>query len=106
MDKDELYYSDLAYAFKKYAGILEDSDLTVEKRLADRCHSVTKCENGVRGEVFSEFQLELFSTIEGVLHLARSERKPFSLPSNYHEIVANTLNEIESKREYVKKKEN
>lgn len=104
LEKDELYYSDLAYVFKKYAGILEDIDPLIEKRIADRCHSTTKVENGVVGEVFSEFQLEVFSTIEGVLALGRDNRRPFSLPANYQEIVNNTLSEIESKREYVKKK--
>lgn len=71
------------------------------KRIADRCHSIIKVENGVVGEVFSEFQLEVFSTVEGVLALTRDNRNPFTLPSNYQEIVVNTLNEIESKREYV-----
>ena len=102
LEKDELYYSDLAYVFKKYAGVLEDRDPVVEKRIADRCHSTIKVENGVVGEVFSEFQLEVFSTVEGVLALTRDNRNPFTLPSNYQEIVVNTLNEIESKREYVK----
>ena len=72
------------------------------KRIADRCHSIIKVENGVVGEVFSEFQLEVFSTVEGVLALTGDNRNPFTLPSNYQEIVVNTLNEIESKREYVK----
>ena len=103
LEKDELYYGDLAYVFKKYAGILEYRDQVVEKRIADRCHSTIKAENGVVGEVFSEFQLEVFSTVEGVLALTRDNRNPFTLPSNYQEIVVNTLNEIESKREYVKK---
>ena len=104
LEKDELYYSDLAYVFKKYAGILEDRDPVVEKRIADRCHSTIKVENGVVGEVFLVFQLEVFSTVEGVLTLTRDNRNPFTLPSNYQEIVVNTLNEIESKREYVKQK--
>lgn len=104
LEKDELYYSDLAYVFKKYAGILEDVDPLIEKRIADRCHSTRRIENGVVGDVFSEFQLEVFSTIEGILALTRDNRKPFSLPANYQEIVNNTLSEIESKREYVKKK--
>ena len=106
LKKDELYYSDLAYVFKKYAGILEKRDSLVEKRIADRCHSTSRIENGVVGEVFSEFQLEVFSTIEGVLALTRGNSKPFALPTNYQEIVNNTLSEIESKREYVKKKNN
>ena len=106
LKKDELYYSDLAYVFKKYAGILEDVDPLIEERIADRCHSTRRIENGVVGDVFSEFQLEVFSTIEGVLALTRDNRKPFSLPANYQEIVNNTLSEIESKREYVKKKSN
>ena len=29
LEKDELYYSDLAYVFKKYAGILEGRDPVV-----------------------------------------------------------------------------
>lgn len=65
LKKDELYYSDLAYVFKKYASILEDVDPLIEKRIADRCHSTSRIENGVVGEVFSEFQLEVFSTIGG-----------------------------------------
>lgn len=97
VEKDELYYDDLAYIIKKYAGILSKRDFQAEKRIETRCHSVDVVINGVRGSVMSEFQLEIFSTIDGILQEAGETTMKFKSISNYPDIVNETINNIKSK---------
>lgn len=104
VEKDELYYSDLAYVIKKYAGMLDNRDRAVEKRIAERCHSVDVVNNGVRGSVISEFQLEAFSVVEGIIKEARTTQTGFKVVENFPELVNNALVEIEDKKANVKKK--
>lgn len=97
IEKDELYYADLAYTIKKYAGMLSKRDFQVEKRIEARCHSVDVVMNGVRGSVMSEFQLEIFATINSILQEAGETTSRFKSISNYPDIVNETLNNIKDK---------
>lgn len=83
-----------------------DRDSLTEKRIAERCHSVDVGENGVRGSVFSEFQLEVFSVVDGLIVESRKGQIGFMLPPNYQELVNNVLNSIEEKKSFVKEKKN
>lgn len=104
VEKDELYYSDLGYVIRKYAGMLPNRDRSIERRIFERCHSVDVVVNGVSGSVISEFQLEVFSVIEKIIEEARVNRVGFTVISNYPDLVNNALTDIESKKANVKKK--
>ena len=63
MEKDDLYYQDLDYAIRKFAGIFLPLNTQTEKRIYSRSASTLVTINGVNSYHFSDFQLDIFDVI-------------------------------------------
>lgn len=96
-ERDELYYSDMAYALKKHAGVIKKKDIESirERRILNRTCSETVIENGVRSERISSFLLELFSVVEGIYQKVGEPCQGFKGLSEYPDLVMESLRELE-----------
>lgn len=95
--KDALFYSDLIYAIKQFAGFEVEKNEEIESRIEEREKDIEFEHNGAPAYKLSDFNRELFETVMQIVIKANGNFTGPSEIAKYPELVTETLNELEVK---------
>lgn len=102
--KDALYYSDLMYEIRSYAGIEQKQDEETEQRIMEREKPIVEeQETGPLryANALSIFEDELFGIVMGISKKAGVSFKGLDEISRYPKLVEEVLVELELKKNHI-----
>ncbi len=98
-EKDDLYYSDMAYVLKRRFGIIKfcNRNVETERRIASRLCSVPVTVNGITSNICSPFMEEIFLVVDEISQRVGIENKHFSELSKHPSAINEVLGELEAR---------